>query len=378
MIGWNDNRPLSTWYGDVMRLIALMIVALTALPAPASAEYQLETVATGLEHPWSLAWLPDGRILVTERPGRLRVIDDGTLLPDPVAGVPQAHVRAQAGLFEVLPAPDFAETGEVFLSMARGSSGINALSVFRARMVGHGLEDVVEIFRAAPEQATSVHYGGRLLFLPDGTLLATIGDGFDHREEAQSLTNHWGSVVRLRRDGTAPDDNPFADRDGARPEIFSFGHRNIQGIALDTETGRIWASEHGPRGGDELNAIEAGENYGWPVATHGVDYTGARITPYREVAGMRGPLRVWTPAIAPSGLAVYRGPLFPDWEGDILIGGLVSQALHRLRVVDDEIVEEDRIEIGRRVRDVRVGPDGAIYLLTDHADGALLRIAPAQ
>ncbi len=361
-------------------LRSAILWALVISPQVAAQDLDVSVVVAGLEHPWSLAWLPDGRLLVTERAGRLRIVADGRLDPDPVSGLPAPHVRAQAGLFEVLPAPDFADSGETYLSMADGSSGANRLRVIRARLEDGALEEVTDIFSASHPQDTSVHYGGRMLFLPDGTLLVTVGDGFDYREEAQSLASHWGTIVRLDRDGSAPADNPFVGVDDALPEIFTYGHRNIQGFVHDRESARLWSHEHGPRGGDELNLIEAGANYGWPAATHGVDYSGARITPFQELPGMRAPLRVWTPAIAPSGMALYDGDLFPEWQGDILMGGLVSRALHRLRVTDGEVVEEELLvgDMDRRIRDVRVGPDGAVYLLTDHSDGELLRIIPAQ
>jgi aldose sugar dehydrogenase len=366
-----------------MRSLSLFVLLCTALAAAsgrAEAQFRIETVASGLKHPWSLAWLPDGRMLVTERAGRLRIIEDGEVLPEPVEGVPQAHVAAQAGLFEVLPAPDFADSRELYLSLAQGPSDTNSLLVVRGRLEGNVLHDVEEVFRPAHVQDTSVHYGGRMIFLPDETLLITLGDGFDYREEAQSLRSHWGTVVRVARDGSVPDDNPFAGRADALPEIYSYGHRNVQGIALDAETGTVWVHEHGPRGGDELNLLEPGENYGWPLATHGIDYSGARISPFRELPGMRPPLAVWTPAIAPAGLSLYRGEAFPDWAGDLLVAGLVSRSVHRLRVEDGAVIEEERLfaELDRRLRDVRVGPDGALYLLTDHADGEILRVVPAD
>lgn len=358
-------------------IIGALLYPTTLLTAP---DYHIDTVAEGLEHPWSLAWLPDGRMLVTERAGRLRIIADGELLAEPVDGIPPAHVRSQAGLFEVLPAPDFQETGHIYLSLASGSSASNTLLVVRGVLDAHRLTDVEEIFRAEPTRDTSVHYGGRMVFLPDGSLVVSVGDGFDFREQAQNLENHLGSLVRLNPDGTVPSDNPFVARPGARPEIYSFGHRNIQGLSFDPGTGTLWANEHGPRGGDEINRIRPGANYGWPAATHGVDYSGARISPYREFPGMESPLLVWTPATAPSGLAVYRHERFPEWDRQLLSGGLVSRAVHRLRIDGDNVEEAGRLfrELDSRIRDVRVGPDGAVYLLTDEPQGRLLRVVPAD
>ncbi|MCC5812436.1 MAG: PQQ-dependent sugar dehydrogenase [Ectothiorhodospiraceae bacterium] len=360
------------------RCLLPLTLMITVSPLVASG-YQMETVAEGLEHPWSLAWLPDGRMLVTERAGRLRVIEDGTLQPDPVSGVPRAHVRSQAGLFEVLPAPDFEDSGWLYLSLAEGDSTSNSLLVVRGKLDGETLTEVEQVFRAAPERSTSVHYGGRMLFLPDDTMLVTLGDGFDYREQAQDNSNHFGTIVRLHADGSVPENNPYANGDGVLGEIYSYGHRNVQGIARDPETGLLWANEHGPRGGDELNVIQPGANYGWPAATHGVDYSGATISPFRELPGMQPPEHVWASAIAPAGLAIYRGELFPDWQGSLLNAGLVSRSVQRI-TVDEEgrITGEESLftELNARIRNVRVGPDGAIYLLTDDADGKVLRVTP--
>ncbi len=369
----NTATPMSKPFAALFTALLLTLVSVQAY-----AGYRIETVVENLEHPWSMAWLPDGRMLVTERPGRLRMIDDGELLPEAISGLPQPHVRSQAGLFEVLPAEDFAESGHLYLSYASGDAADNTLRVVRGTLDGLALTDVEEIFRAEPTRGTSVHYGGRMLFLPDGSLIVSVGDAFDHREEAQNIANHFGTIVRLNTDGSVPGDNPLLDETGARPEIYSYGHRNIQGLALDPETGVLWSNEHGPRGGDEINRILPGANYGWPAATHGVDYSGARISPYRELPGMESPKLVWTPASAPSGLAVYRGDLFPEWNGNLLSGGLVSRAVHRLEIDGDGVTEAERLfeSLESRIRDVRVGPDGAIYLLTDSPAGRLLRVTP--
>lgn len=366
-----------------MRVLLSSAMGLALLCSAAllhAGEYQVETIATGLEHPWSLAFLPDGRMLVSERAGRLRIIDGGELQPEPVAGVPQAYVADQGGLMEVLPAPDFADSGWLYLSLADGRRGATATRVVRGKLEGARLRDVEEIFRASPERGTAVHYGGRMLWLPDNTLVIGLGDGFNYREQAQNLDSHTGTIVRINADGSIPPDNPYVEAPGALPEIYSHGHRNVQGLALDPDNHTLWQHEHGPQGGDQLNVIRPGANYGWPVTSQAPDYTGAIITPHRELPGMVSPAHVWTPAIAPAGMALYNGALFPEWQGNLLIAGLVSRDIRRLVIEDGEVIEQHRLLAGhdRRMRDVRVGPRGAIYVLTDHADGEVLRLTPTQ
>lgn len=370
-------HPLRT----VLPVLALALLGAALSPGPVAAEpaWRAETVAEGLVHPWSLAFLPDGRLLVTERAGRLRVIADGQLLPEPVTGVPEAFVASQAGLFEVLPAPDFEDSRLLYLSLASGERRANATRVVRGRLEGSALVAVEEVFLARPQQATPVHYGGRMLFLPDGTLLVTLGDGFNYREQAQALDSHFGTIVRVNADGSVPADNPFVNTPGALPEIWSYGHRNVQGIVLDPVTGRVYAHEHGPRGGDELNLIEPGRNYGWPVVTHGVDYTGAIITPFTEREGMEPPLIDWTPSIAPAGMTRYDGALFPEWSGQLFIAALAGQHVVRVALdADGQPTAQARLfeALGERFRDVRTGPDGSLYLLTDSPRGRVLRIVP--
>ncbi|NMT65059.1 PQQ-dependent sugar dehydrogenase [Marinobacter orientalis] len=370
--------------GRSVPLVALMLAGGLALPAPdAAAEegsgYEIETVAQGLEHPWSLAFLSDGRMLVTERPGRLRMLTaEGELLPDPLEGVPEVFASAQAGLFDVLPARDFEQSRMIYLSYACGTPEANHTCLARAELGDHRLENVTEIFRAQPAKEGNAHYGGRLAWLPDSTLVLTLGDGFDYREQAQRRENHIGSIVRLNPDGSVPADNPFAGSDRYQGEIYSYGHRNVQGLVYDNEQDRLIAHEHGPRGGDEINVIRPGANYGWPVTTHGLDYTGARVTPFKEREGIEPPLMHWTPSIAPSGMTLYSGDLFPQWRGDLLIGGLASRQVHRVRL-DNGQAQEVGVHFGEldeRIRDVRSGPDGAVYLLTDSADGRVLRVTP--
>lgn len=340
----------------------------------------IETLAEGLVNPWSLAFLPDGSILVTERDGKLRVIRDGKLVETPVAGVPTAYVKSQGGFFDILLHPDFATNRTIFLSYAAGTPDKNATRVISATFDGAALSDIKTIFETRTKKNTPVHYGGRLALLPDRTLLITVGDGFDFREKAQDLSSGLGKTVRVNLDGSIPADNPFASKEGALPEIWSYGHRNEQGLAVDAATGTVWATEHGPMGGDELNIIEPGANYGWPIATYGLDYSGAQITPFTEYEGTRQPVKYWRPSIGPSGLAVIQGDLFAGWKGDLLVGALAKTALHRLDIENGAVVGEERYLVGERVRDVREGPDGAIYVTTEDHDGApvgkVLRLTP--
>jgi len=345
----------------------------TAVAAPAplgAAVLRVETLADGLVNPWSLAFLPDGSILVTERDGRLRVIRDGRLVAEPVSGAPIAYVKSQAGFFDVMAHPDFAANRTILLSYAAGEPGSNATRVISATFDGAALSDIKTIFETKSKKDTPAHYGARLALLPDRTLLITIGDGFNYREKAQDLSNGLGKIVRINLDGSVPADNPFASKEGALPEIWSYGHRNQQGLAVDSASGVVYETEHGAKGGDEINIIEPGVNYGWPLATYGIDYSGAQVTPYTEYKGTRLPIKYWTPSIAPSGLAVYRGAMFPDWDGDLLVGALAKKALHRVDMDGTKVVGEERYLDGERVRDVRVGPDGAIYVTTEDHDGA--------
>ncbi|MEM9169556.1 MAG: PQQ-dependent sugar dehydrogenase [Pseudomonadota bacterium] len=361
-----------------------------AQPAPEGAvAVAVETLADGLANPWSLAFLPNGDVLVTERAGRLRIIRDGALVDAPVAGVPEIYVGgtswSQAGFFDVVADPDFAENDTVFIAYAHGTARRNGLRVARARFVDDALVDVTPIYDAAPPKDTPLHYGGRLAIGADGMVYVSIGEGARYKERAQDYATSYGAVVRITKDGAIPDDNPPFDKSDARPELYSKGHRNPQGLAFDPETGTLWEHEHGAKGGDEINRVEPGANYGWPLATYGVDYNGARISPFTTYEGTVQPVKYWTPSIAPSGLAVYRGDLFPeDWAGDLLVGGLVSRALHRVDMDGAAPVGEERYlaDLGERIREVRVGPDGAIYATTEERGGEpvgkVLRITPAQ
>ena len=342
-------------------------------------DFAVERVAGGLEHPWGMAFLPDGRMLVTERPGRLRLVDASFKIhPQPLTGVPTAFARGQGGLLDVVLHPDFADNQLVYLSYAYLANGGAGTAVARGRLVDGGLADTEVIFQSNGLSSTGQHFGSRLVFDNEGYLYVTHGDR-GQRDLAQDLANHAGSLIRLHDDGRIPDDNPFVGQEGAMPEIFSYGHRNAQGIALHPETGVIWQHEHGPRGGDELNIIEAGVNYGWPKVTQGVEYaTGMSIGLDEAPEGIASPVHVWTPSIAPSGMAFYDGDAFPEWQGNILVGALAYQLLARLELDGNQVVHEERLLEGNlgRIRDVRVGPDGLVYLLTDASDGGIYRLSP--
>ncbi len=367
--------PAMIWLG------LLAAAALSVAPASAAAQtYHVEVIAEELEHPWSVAFLPDGRMLVTERAGRLRIVDGFDLQPESVDGLPDIFVSGQAGLFDVLLDPEFADNGIVYISFAHGDSDANHTRVIRTRFDGNRLHEVQEIFTSQPAKSGDAHYGGRMAWMPDGTLLLGLGDGFYFREEAQNLDSHLAKTIRIHPDGTVPEDNPFVGRDDVLPEIYSYGHRNVQAIVVDDETGTVYAHEHGPRGGDELNVIAPGRNYGWPVITYGADYSRALITPFTEKPGMEQPLVDWTPSIAPAGMTLYRGALFPQWRDSLFVAALAEESVRRVPVDGSGNPGEQEIlfqELERRMRDVRTGPDGALYLLTDESDGQLLRIVPA-
>jgi aldose sugar dehydrogenase len=342
-------------------------------------DYHIEVLFEGLEHPWSLAFLPDGRLLVTERPGRLLLLDPRTGSRRQVQGTPEVVARSQGGLLDVALHPDFASNGWVYLSYAARQDGGLSTHVGRGRLRDGRLEDFELLFQAEPGLGSGQHFGSRLLFDRDGYLFITLGD-HGERDSAQDLGSHMGGLIRLHDDGRVPIDNPFVDREGARPEIYSYGHRNPQGIALHPDTGAVWLHEHGPRGGDEINLPEAGLNYGWPVTTHGREYHGPEIGPAPPQPGFASPIHHWTPSIAPSGMAFYQGKAFPDWEGDLFVGALAHRHLQRLRFDGRQRVEQERLleEQGWRIRDVRTGPDGYLYLLPDEDPASLIRLVPAR
>ncbi|WP_435791796.1 PQQ-dependent sugar dehydrogenase [Elongatibacter sediminis] len=337
----------------------------------AQVPWRLETWATGLDAPWSLTFLPDGGALVTERPGSLRRIAADGSVGEPLAGVPAVYDAGQGGLFDVVLHPQFSDNALVYLSYAEGPPAANATAIARGRLTDDGLAGVEVIYRVSPRKDTPVHYGGRMAFLPDGTLLLTTGDGFDYREAAQDIESGLGKVLRITDSGEPAPGNPFAEA----PDVWSYGHRNAQGLAVAPD-GTVWLHEHGPRGGDEVNRLEAGSNYGWPAVTYGIDYSGAVISPHTALPGMVQPEYYWVPSIAPSGLAVYTGRMFPEWVGDLFVGALVDREVRRLDIEDGRVVGEEALFAERRVRmrDIRVGPDGALYLVTDAVPGEVIRV----
>jgi glucose/arabinose dehydrogenase len=348
-----------------------------AAPAPRVAE-----VVRGLEHPWALAFLPDGRMLVTERAGRLRIVTSDGRLSAPLVGVPGVVARGQGGLLDVVLGPDFARDRSVFLSYSDPADGGARTAVARAELVDGNppaLRGARTLFAQRHAVSGGNHFGSRLVFARDGTLFVTLGDRASQRERAQTLDNHFGKIVRIRADGSVPPDNPFVNRAGALPEIHSYGHRNVQGAALHPATGQLWTHEHGPQGGDEVNPEQAGANYGWPVITYGREYgTGLRIGEGTERADIAAPAWQWTPSIAPSGMAFCSSDRYPGWRGSLFVGSLKFRLLSRLELDGDRVLREERLltDLGERVRDVREGPDGLLYLLTDERNGRLLRVEP--
>ena len=371
-------------------VFAISLALLCASPAHSqseriltSADYKLKvtTVANGLEGPWGMTWLDPDRMLVTEKPGRIRVIEKGKLLPQPVAGVPPVRVYGQGGLLDVTAHPQFATNGLVYWSYAGGEGSSVGTEVARGKLSGdaargYRLDNVEVIFRQQPKGGAQVHFGSRFVWDREGNLFVTMGDR-GQMPEAQNTASHMGKIVRLTPDGKPAPGNPLLSNANAKPEIYSFGNRNVQGAALNPATGELWANEHGPQGGDEVNVIRAGRNYGWPVITYGVNYgIGTKIGEGTEKAGMEQPLWKWVPSIAPSGMAFYTGDRFPKWKGNIFVGALAGQVLVRLTVEGDKVVREERIRGTGRTRDVRAGPDGNIYVLSE-SEGAVLRLEPA-
>lgn len=342
-------------------------------------ELEVTTVAQGLEHPWGMAFLPDGRVLVTERAGRLRVVDASGALSAPVRGVPDVLARGQGGLLDVALDPDFATDPWVYLSYSEPGEGGSGTSVARGKWANGALTDVQVIFRQAPKIDSGHHFGSRLVFDRQGLLYVTTGDR-GRQDNAQRLDLGQGKIFRIHRDGRIPADNPFLGQDGAIDALWSYGHRNVQGAALHPVTGVLWQTEHGARGGDELNIPAAGKNYGWPVITLGVNYNGTPIGEGKSQApGMEQPIHSWTPSIAPSGLAFYTAERFPAWKGSLFVGALAFQRIVRLQLDGERVVAEEPllVDLGERIRDVRQGPDGYLYLLTDAAKGKLLRVGQA-
>ncbi len=373
------TRALHTRALRSIAALTSALILLASTPTQA-ADYELETLTEGLNFPWCVAFLPDGRMLVTQRSGELRYIDADGSASAPVTGTPTAYVKSQGGLFDVLLAADFATTKTIYLSLAAGTAESNSTQIVRGQLDGMAFINSEIIFEVAQKKDTPVHYGGRIAWDTTGHLLLTTGDGFNYREDAQDPANQMGKTLRMTADGGVPADQPSAGVANLDPYVLSYGHRSPQGLAVDPASGLVYQSEHGPKGGDEINLIEPGKNYGWPIVSYGLDYSGAFVSPYSTRQGITDPLLHWTPSTATSGLAIYRGSAFTQWQGDLFAGGLVEKSLRRIDMENGKVVGQEVLlrEVDERIRDVRVGPDGLIYVLTDSADGQLLRLSPTS
>ena len=376
-------RFLTGLAGTLFLVVSSSALSQTAVFRSEVGNIQVETIVGGLVNPWALAFLPDGRMLVTERPGRMRIVTrDGKLSP-PLAGVPKVAASGQGGLLDVITDRNFVQNRTIYFCYADPVSGGAQTSLARAVLdAGETpkLDKLQRIFQQEGPPSSGNHFGCRIVQMPDGNLFLTMGDHYRPRDDAQNLGNHIGKIVRIAPDGSVPKDNPFVGKQGAKPEIWSYGHRNSQGAALNPTSGKLWMHEHGPRGGDEINIPEAGKNYGWPVIGFGIDYSGLRIHEATHKPGMEQPIVQWTPVIAPSGMAFYQGDLFPKWRGNVFIGGLATRMLVRLELNGEKVVREERLlrDLNERIRDVRAGPDGALWLLTDNSAGRVLRLSPAK
>lgn len=363
--------------GVLLVFASMTVIAEERTVESRSGPVKVETLADGLENPWGMAFLPDGRVLVTEKVGTLRIVDKKGAVSDPIKGVPEVAASGQGGLLDVALDPDFKTNSLVYLSYSEPGDGGAGTAVARGKLSDMTLDDVKVIFSQKPKVDGGNHFGSRLVFAPDGKLFVTLGERFKF-EPAQDLQSHLGKIVRINPDGSVPDDNPFVGKDDALPEIWSYGHRNVQGAAINPKTGKLWTIEFGPKGGDELNIPEPGKNYGWPVVSWGTHYDGEDIPNPPTQPEFTDAIYHWNPVISPSGMTFYTGDVFPDWQGNILIAGLSSTAIVRLTLDGDKVASEDRIAMGSRIRDVVQGPDGAVYALTDGGDGKLLRLTPEK
>ena len=358
--------------------IAVNLCLTSTSLAEETQDYVFDRVAEGLQQPYGIAFLPNGDLLITEKLGRLRLVSEGVLQLEPIVGVPEVNTSLQGGLLDIALHPRFSENRWVYLSLSKGNEDANATQVVRGRYDHGRLNNVEVIFTAKPLKANSVHFGARMVFLPDETLLITVGDGFDYREQAQNMNSALGKIIRVTASGGIPADNPFINQANVHPALWSYGHRNPQGIVYDAKLGKVYAHEHGPMGGDELNQIHPGKNYGWPLATFGLDYSGAYVSPVNAYPGTEQPLVQWTPSLAPSGLAQCRDCLWPEWEGDLFVGMLAGQHVRRVHF-DHGVAKSERAlftELNSRVRDVRFGPHGALHLLLENSEGHVLRVTP--
>lgn len=388
--------PRTMWQGMALAMSMLTVSLLNVSvvvaqpeptgPSPPATGWRAVTVAEGIRHPWGIAWLPDGRPMITGKYGTLHSLKDGKFVEIPMEGLPQLFTEGQGGLLDIAIHPEKTEPPRVYMTMSTGTKQANRTILVRGVFDGRRVSQIETLFKVEPPKSGGQHFGSRLLWLPDGTLLMSVGDGGNPplriggmlaREQAQNLGSHLGSILRLTEDGKPAPDNPFRDKEGAQPEIWTYGNRNIQGLARDPNSGRVWANEHGPLGGDELNLIQGGRNYGWPLQTFGRDYRTGEPIGRRSVEGMVDPKVVWIPAVAPSGLAFYTGDRFPKWRSSLFSGGLVSLDIRRI-MLDGEgnVAGQERLFIGSRVRDVSQGPDGLLYAITDEENGRLLRIEP--
>lgn len=391
--------PKFSWRSLASKLIVLPLLSCLAcsnttqkspISSSTHANYRLIPVINGLEHPWSMAWLPNQTMLITERPGRLRIVRNGTLDPTAIGGLPAVFASGQGGLMDVSPHPQFAKNRLIYLTYAHGDDSANRTRLAKAVFDGKNLKNLQVIFEATPVKSGSQHFGSRIVWLPDNTLLLAIGDGGNPplqiegklpRVQAQNRRSHLGKVLRLKDDGSIPRDNPFVKAANTDPAIWSYGHRNIQGMTFDPISQRVWATEHGSKGGDELNLVQKGKNYGWPLATNSKEYgfPYGDISPNTSLPGLVDPQLVWTPAIAPSGLIAYSGNQFPQWQKNLFAGGLVDRAVRRIELdPSGKVINQEQISIGARVRDIRQGPDGLLYILTDQSNGQLIRLEPKE
>lgn len=364
-----------------MRLTSfLLTLAISTGSLSAQASYSLETVAENLNFPWSIAFTPEGDYLVAMRSGVVRRISAGGEVSPALEGLPASYVLSQGGYFDITLDPGFTDNQRIYLSFAYGTPELNGTRIVTGRLNGNRVENVTPIFTVSPLKDTAVHYGGKMLFLPDGTLVMTTGDGFEYREAAQDTFNLMGKIIRINSDGSIPADNPYASNGLGNAAVWSYGHRNPQGLVLDKMSGHLYSHEHGAKGGDELNLIKPDTNYGWPAVTKGVNYSGAYVSPLRSAPGIEEPLTYWDPSIGASGLAIYDGDAFPNWRGKLFIGALVDEEVRMLTLSDGRVVDEQAMfsEIGARIRDVRTGPDGMLYLLTDSEQGKVIRVVPVS
>lgn len=344
-----------------------------------SGSIQVKTIAEGLENIWGMAFLPDGSMLVTERRGRMRIVSTDGKVGEPLAGLPEIYAQGQGGLLDVVLAPDFASSKKIYFSYSEPGKGGNSTAVSFATLSGNKLENLTRVFSQQPKKDSGAHFGSRLVWAPDGTLFITLGDRYSEKDKAQTLDNHQGKVVRINADGTVPKDNPFVKTPGALPEIWSYGHRNVQGAAINPTTKELWTGEHGPQGGDELNIDRAAKNYGWPVITYGENYGGGKIGEGTHKEGMEQPNYKWVPSIATAGFIFYTGDKFPQWKNNILLTSLKDKTFVRLVIDGEKITKEERLfakELDQRLRHVVQGPDGLIYIVTDESKAKIYQLSP--